>query len=315
MADLPTDRVTPGEPVFSSVGVDLFGPFYVKRGRAQVKRYGVVFTCMSTRAVHIEVADSQSTSSFINALRRFSARRGSVRLIRCDNGSNFVGAERELKAELENLDQKKVHEMMLKQNIEWRFNPPTASHFGGAWERQIRTIRKILGALLGQHAQHALDDDGLHTLICEVESILNSRPLTSVSTDPTDFDPITPNHLLLFRGGHTPPGVFTADDVYTKRWRKIQYLADSFWKRWRSQYLPLLQTRQKWNVRQKNVGPGDVVLMVDEALPRGQWPLAKVEEVVKDHMGLVRQVVVRRGTALLRRPVAKLVRILPGTLE
>ena len=117
MADLPADRVTPDEPVFSSVGVDLFGPFYVKRGRAQVKRYGVVLTCMATSAIHIEVADSQSTDSFINPLRRFSARRGPVKLIRCDNGTNFVGAERELKAELENLKQKQVHETMLKHNI------------------------------------------------------------------------------------------------------------------------------------------------------------------------------------------------------
>ena len=312
MADLPADRVTPDQPVFSSVGVDLFGPFYVKRGRAEVKRYGVIFTCMATRAVHIEVADSQSTDSFINALRRFSARRGPVRLIRCDNGTNFVGAEKELKAELERLKQTQVHEALLKHGIEWRFNPPTASHFGGAWERQIRTIRKILNSLL---TQQTLDDDGLHTLMCEVESILNSRPLTSVSTDSRDCEPLTPNHLLLFRGGHTAPGVFTGDDVYTKRWRKIQYLTDSFWKRWRGQYLPLLQTRQKWNVRQKNLSPGDVVLMVDEALPRGQWPLAKVEEVVKDHKGLVRQAVVRRGTTLLRRPAVKLVRILEGTLE
>ena len=146
--------------------------------------------------------------------------------------------------------------------------------------------------------------------------MLNSRPLTSVSTDPRDCEPLTPNHLLLFRGGPVSPGVFTGDDVYTKRWRKIQYLADSFWRRWRNQYLPLLQTRQKWNDRKKNLNPGDVVLMVDEALPRGQWPLARVEEVVKDHKGLVRQVVVRRGVVvLLRRPISKLIKIVAGTAQ
>ena len=306
MADLPTDRVTSDQPVFSSVGIDLFGPFYTKRGRAQVKRYGVVFTCLATRALHIEVADSQSTDSFINALRRFTARRGPVKLIRCDNGTNFVGAERELRKELGNLNQTQIHESMLKCNIEWRFNPPCASHFGGVWERQIRSIRKVLNAML---TQHVLDDEGLRTLLCEVESVLNSRPLTTVSADYRDCEPLTPNHLLLFKGGHVSPGVFTEDDMHSKRWRKIQYLADSFWSRWRAEYLPLLQRKQKWNNIRQNLSTGDVVLIMDEALPRGQWPLAKVEEVTKDQKGLVRQVTVRRGTSLLRRPVSKLVRI------
>ena len=307
MADLPADRVTPDQPVFSRVGVDLFGPFHVRRGRAQVKRYGVVFTCLVSRAVHIEVADSQSSDSFINALRRFTARRGPVELIRCDNGTNFVGAEKELRKELENLNQRRIHETMLKHNIEWRFNPPCASHFGGAWERQIRSIRKVLNALL---TEHVLDDEGLHTLLCEVESVLNSRPLTAVSSDSRDSEPLTPNHLLLLRGGHLPPGVFTDDHEPTRRWRKIQCLAERFWIRWRREYLPLLQKRQKWNIRQKNLGPGDIVLMIDEALPRGQWPLAKVVDAVKDRRGLVRQVLVRRGTSVLRRPVCKLVRII-----
>ena len=98
MADLPPDRVTPGMPPFSFVGVDYFGLFTVKRGRCSVKRYGVLFTCLVLRAIHIEVnSHTLDTSSFINALRRFIARRGVVIEIRSDNATNFVGAEKELK--------------------------------------------------------------------------------------------------------------------------------------------------------------------------------------------------------------------------
>ena len=185
MSDLPTERVTSGEPPFTRVGTDYFGPFYTKNGRKQSKRYGVVFTCLATRAVHIEVADSLDTSSFIGALRRFQARRGQVKYIRSDNGTNFVGAERELRKEVENLNKSRIHESMLKKGITWVFNAPGASHHGGVWERQIRSIRRILGALL---KEQSLTDESLRTLMCEVEAVINSRPLTTVSSDPSDLE-------------------------------------------------------------------------------------------------------------------------------
>ena len=144
MSDLPPERVTPGEPPFSKVGVDCFGPFFVKDGRKQSKRYGVMFTCFTTRGDHIEIADSLDTSSFINALRRFQARRGQVRYIRSDNGTNFVGAEHELRQALAGLNSDRVHNFLLKRGVEWVFNAPGASSHGGVWERQIRTTRKVL---------------------------------------------------------------------------------------------------------------------------------------------------------------------------
>ena len=92
-ADLPLDRVTPHEPAFTNVGIDYFGPFAVKRGRGREKRYGCLFTCLTTRAVHAETAETMDTDSFINCLYRFMARRGEPRLLRSDNSSNFVGTE------------------------------------------------------------------------------------------------------------------------------------------------------------------------------------------------------------------------------
>lgn len=183
MADLPQERLLPDKPPFTNVGVDYFGPVEIKRGRSIVKRYGVLFTCLTIRAVHIEVAHSLDTDSCINALRCFVARRGQVSIMRSDNGTNFVGAERELREAIESWNQSKIHNAMLRKGIKWIFNPPAGSHHGRVWERQIRTVRKILNSTL---KLQTLDDEGLYTVLCEVENRINDRPLTKSSNDPND---------------------------------------------------------------------------------------------------------------------------------
>ena len=310
MFDLPSERVTPAEPPFTKVGVDYFGPLFVKCGRRQCKRYGVMFTCFTTRAVHIEIAETLDTSSFINAMRRFQARRGQVKYVRSDNGTNFVGAEHELRKALAELDCDRVHNFLLQRGVKWEFNSPGASGHGGIWERQIRTTRKVLNALL---REQLLSDEALCTLMCEVEAVINSRPLTPVSSDPEDLEPLTPSHLLLLRGGAAPGGVFDEADCYSRRrWRQVQYLADVFWKRWISEYLPQLQRRQKWVKVERNPSVGDLVLIVDLGLPRLQWPLGRVTEVFPDAKGQVRTVLVRTTRSVLKRPITKLVLVLEG---
>ena len=138
-------------------------------------RYGCVFTCLTSRAIHIEVAHTLDTSSFIEAFHKCICRRGKPILIRSDNGSNIVGAEKELREAIHKWNQQKIHESLRQKEVEWKFNPPYASHMGGVWERQIRTIRKIILALM---KQQALDDEGLATLMCQVEAIVNNRPIT-----------------------------------------------------------------------------------------------------------------------------------------
>ena len=170
MADLPPDRIIPDHPPFTFVGVDCFGPFMIKRGRAMAKRYGVLFTCLTMRAVHIEVAQSMKTDSVINSLRRFMARRGKPEEMRSDNGTNFKGGSRELIEAIKQWNHNKQDAFFLQKEIRWRFNPPHASHMSGAWERPIRTVRKVLSGLL---KEQVLDDEGLQTLLCEVESTIN----------------------------------------------------------------------------------------------------------------------------------------------
>ena len=307
MADLPADRVTPNKPPFSFVGVDCFGPFWVKRARSQVKRYGVLYTCLATRAIHLEVAQSMDTDSFLNSMRRFIARRGVPEVMRSDNGSNFVGGCKELREAISGWNKSQIHEFLLQRNVKWLFNPPSGSHFGGVWERCIRTVRKILVALM---KEQPLDDEGLTTLMCEVESIVNGRPITKSSDDPSDSEALTPSHLLLLRSGpRLPPGVFRKEDGYSRRrWRQVQYLADVFWRRWIREYLPQLQERQKWTYPSRNFAVDDIVLVVGDRVPRSSWPLGRITSVRKNSTDEhVRSVTVKTRTSQYDRPVDKIV--------
>ena len=147
--------------------------------------------------------------------------------IRSDNGTNFVGGEKELCVMIESWNQAATHQSLLHKGITWIINPPSASHHGGVWERLIRSTRKIIGGLV---KEQNLDDESLQTLMCEAESIIKGRPLTTVSNDPRDLEPLTPNHLLLLRQDTPlPPGIFEKNDTLSRRrWRQVQYSADVF---------------------------------------------------------------------------------------
>ena len=295
MAELPTDRFEQVPP-FTFSAVDYFGPFYIKEGRKEMKRYGVLFTCMASRAIHLEIATSLTTDSFLNAYHRFVCRRGPIQQLRSDQGTNFVGAKNELEAALHEMNHNKIQRELLKDNCDWfawKMNVPHASHMGGVWERQIKTVRSVLTGLLENHGNQ-LDDESLRTLMIEAEAIVNSRPLTTDDlTDPDSQDVLTPNHLLTMKSSIilAPPGNFQRADVYSKkRWRRVQQLADEFWQRWRKSYLQSLQTRQKWTTPMKNVEVGDIVILKDDSVPRNCWKLARVETTYPDADGYVQKV-------------------------
>ena len=319
-ADLPEKRTTEAPP-FTYCGSDCFGPFIIKEGRRELKRWGVIFTCFGCRAIHIETVISMNTDSFILALRRFIARRGPVRSIRSDNGGNYVGVEGELKQALKEMDREKIAGFLLKNScdwIEWEKNPPTASHMGGVWERQIRSVRNVLSSSLRTHAAR-LNDESLRTLLVEVEAIVNSRPLAVDTLTDQSIEPITPSHLLTMKSKvvFPPPGIFQKADVYCrKRWRAVQFLANEFWRRWRQEYLQIMQERKTENVAQRNIQINDIVLVVDDDLPRNKWPMARVVETFPSSDGLVRSVSVKiSGSNIpLKRPVVKLILLLEATV-
>ena len=197
MSNLPAERLDPGSP-FTNVGVDVFGPWTIstrrtRGGIAENKRWAVNFICMVTRAVHIEVLESLSSSSFVNALRRFTAVRGPVRLFRSDRGTNFIGACKELQIKS---DDHELTTYLEDQSSTWTFNPPHSSHMGGVWERMIGIARRILDALLLKTNTAHLSHEVLVTLMSEVMAIMNGRPLVPVSSDPDMPTVLTPAMLL-----------------------------------------------------------------------------------------------------------------------
>ena len=309
MANLPWTRTTVAPP-FTYCGADVFGPIKIKDGRKILKRYGVLFTCFSLRAVHVELMASLQTDSFIQALRRFVARRGMVREIRTDNGTNFVGTENEVREAFEEMDQEKIGDFLTEQGcdyITWKRNTPYASHMGGVWERQIRTVKSVITSLL-KSSPRRLDEESLRTFMTEAEGIVNSRPLTLENLHDPESTPLTPNQILTMKTkvAPPPPGVFQKEGIYArKRWRVVQHLANAFWSRWRKEYLQLLQQRQKWNEVKPNLQVGDVVLMKDDGAPRCNWPMARVIELHEGDDELVRSVTLYSKGSTYKRPIHK----------
>ncbi|XP_055922260.1 uncharacterized protein LOC129953275 [Eupeodes corollae] len=299
MATLPAARLAVFERPFTFVGIDYFGPISTIIGRRREKRWGVIFTCLTVRAVHIEVAHSLDTSSCIMCIRNFISRRGMPREIYTDNGTNFKATEKILCDEYKNINYSTVASKY--DGLRWKFNPPAAPHMGGAWERLVRSIKTILYSM----APRNFNDETLRCALWEVEFLINSRPLTFVSLESCDDEAITPNHLLL--GSTTGYKPICENDIdLRQRWHQTQVFADRFWQRWVKDYTPMLARRGKWFEKQPPLAPGDVVVIVDENLPRNSWPKGIIESVVTAKDGQVRRAMVKTQTGMLERPTSKI---------
>lgn len=303
--DLPQARLDPFHRPFSNCGVDYFGPMMVKVGRRREKRWGALFTCLTSRAVHIELVASLSTDSAIMALRRMAARRGWPRVMYSDNGTNFRGADQELRAAYEEWLPALKDEGLLHR-MEWRFIPPGAPNQGGVWERMVRSVKAALSATLREKAPA---EEVLQTLLTEAEFSINARPLTHVSVNPADPEALTPNHFLL-GSSIGLPSTGPCDEADRRVWRASMALADHFWRRWLREYLPTLVPRGEPQSDVRPLQVGDVVLVVDSTLPRNTWPMGRVERTHPGPDGGVRIVEVRTRTGVFRRPVSKLVVVL-----
>lgn len=200
--------------------------------------------------------------------------------LQSDQGTNVVGARKEFQELMKGIEQEHVKEL----GCSFILNPPASSHMGGVWERQIRTVRSILTSILDQSARR-LDSTSLRTFLYEVMAIVNSRPLTTEHlNDPLGPEPLTPNHILTMKSSiiAPPPGDFVKEDLYLqKRWKRVQFLSNEFWTRWRKECLLSLQERSKWSRDRRNAKVNDIVLLQDDGMPRNQWKLAKVVEIFR----------------------------------
>ncbi|XP_073769332.1 uncharacterized protein [Danio rerio] len=307
MADLPPARLRLHSPPFFSTGMDCFGPFLVKIGRRNEKRWGILFKCLTTRAVHIEVLTSLDTDSFLMSLRRFISRRGKPAEVLSDQGTNFKGGERELSDSFKDMHPS-LQTLLAEHQIKFIFNPPSAPHFGGSWEREIRSIKTALYATLNAQS---VTEEMLNTILIEIEGILNSKPLGYLSSDVADPDPVTPNLLLMGRLDPSLPQILYHDSaaLSRRRWRSCQVLADRFWSQFLKNYLPALQTREKWQTDTNPLQPDTVVLIVDPQLPRALWPIGRVIKVFPGADGRIRTAEVQVKDRSYIRPTSRLIRL------
>ncbi|XP_027846045.2 uncharacterized protein LOC114126329 [Aphis gossypii] len=311
MGDLPKHRVSPGR-AFLRCGVDFAGPFMVKtsirRNAPKVKSYVSVFICLATRAIHLELVSDLSTDAFIRALNRFFDRRGKSIVIYSDNATNFVGANRKLKEwyQLFHSDENKKRTMdtLSDLGIDWKFIP--SPHFGGLWEAGVKSMKSLLSKVLGESY---FTYEELLTIITRAEACLNSRPLTLMSSDPSDMSHLTPGHFLI---GDSLSAIPEVDETnvptsYLSRWRCVSQYSDILWRRWSKEYLSQLQERSKWaSERGVKLKEDSIVIMREENLPPMKWRLGRIINVIPGQDGVIRVADVKTANGTFRRAVRQL---------
>ncbi|XP_011858514.1 PREDICTED: uncharacterized protein LOC105556056 [Vollenhovia emeryi] len=307
MGNLPSARVREAMP-FANTGADFCGPFYVKekkyRNRGRVKVYVCVFVCMAIKAIHLEIVSDLTTDGFLAALRRFIARRGLPERVYSDNGTNFVGANRQLKElyVLLNSEEHKtrVNRFACEHRITWHFIPPAAPHFGGLWESSVKLFKHHFKRVVGESL---FTFEELNTFVIEVEGILNSRPITCLSSDPNDLLALTPAHYLIGKPLTTlPEGDLS--DVSANRlstWQHITKVRQDFWARWNLEYLNELQMRHKWAKDGPRLDVGTIVLVKDKNLPCGRWTMGRILELHPGKDGTTRAVTIKTATGEMKR--------------
>lgn len=304
MSDLPSIRTTPSR-AFVSVGVDMAGPFqlrtFLSRGTRHYKAYIALFVCTRTRAIHLELVSSLSAEAFIAAFHRFTARRGTPHKVLSDRGTNFTATSKFFK-ELQN--DPSVQQHLAAREIRWQFNPASCATWGGLWEAGVKSTKFHLTNIT---KDHVLTYEEMNTVLCRVEAVLNSRPLTALSTDTDDLQALTPAHFLVGSSLLSPPE--NCDDsklLPTQRWLLVQRMAQHFWKRWSSEYLTRLQQRPKWCTKKPVMKVGDLVLIKDENLPPLQWKMGRIKVIHPSKDGLARAATVQTQFTKLERPIIKL---------
>lgn len=311
MGNLPSIRVKPARP-FKHSGVDYAGPIVIKQSTARnsvtTKGYICLFVCMVTKAVHLEAVTSISTDAFMAAFRRFISRRGICTDIYSDCGTNFIGASKELQI-LYNRNRNSIPSDMLEllaaNGTIWHFITPASPNFGGLWKARIKSTKYHLKRLM---LNRILTFEELSTLLAQIESSLNSRPLCPISSDIADCNALTPAHFLIGEPTLCIPDedLLEVNINYLSRWKVVEKLKQHFWYRWTAEWLCRLQSRPKWLKRKTNAEIGDLVLLLDERCALGEWPLARVQEIHPGKDGCVRVVTLLIKGKQFKRPISKI---------
>ena len=286
---------------FCRTGINLFGPIYVKQRRARLKRWGVLFTCFTTRAIHLEVVEGLDTESFISSLQRFMNRRGRPDEIFSDSGTNIKGTVQEFKIEA-----RKFKGISADQSTTFNFNPTASPHMGGVWERGIKTVKGVIYIMI---KSTVLTEFELCAILTEIEAIVNNRTLTHVSDIPDDFEVLTPNHFFLGRFNTTGAACEDADGDKSgrRKWKQVFSITMQFWKRWLSEYFPTLQQRNKWQTNQTNIKNRALEIVKEGNLPQGKWSLSRITNVLAWEDDIMRVVRVKIAEGEWLQPTVKVI--------
>ncbi|XP_050072646.1 uncharacterized protein LOC126560733 [Anopheles maculipalpis] len=308
MGQLPAARVNVS-PAFTHTGVDLCGPFDVithTRSKRRVSVYVCLFVCFATKAIHLELVENLSTSAFISALLRFVSLRGKPDTIYSDNGRNFVGAARELsllrKAYNNRAFQDELVDLAAEKGVRFSFIPPRNPTFGGLCEANIKVAKRLLKSTARGALLNLIE---LQTLLYQISAILNSRPLTAIHSSPESVEALTPAHFLIARASFSIPATIQDDDTdgVKTRWKRVQKLTQQFWSRWQADYLSQLRCYAKWTRRTPNVQVGQIVLVGDDNLPVGRWPIGVITKAYIGADGIVRVADIRTSSGIYKRNV------------
>ncbi len=279
MGDLPEERITPSRP-FTHTGLDYAGALTIDNGpNDSRKAYVALFICFATKALHLELVSDLTKDACLAAIRRFTSRRGLPKVIYSDNATNFIGTRNEL-LKIQQLfapqdSYNEIDNYCADKGISCVTIPTRAPHFGGLWEAGVKSMKRLLRRQMGKMV---LNFEELTTVLAQIEQILNSRPLTPLSTDPNDPQVLTPGHFLVgFPLTALPDSI--DDDCAREclqRWRLIQHLVRRFWRRWTKEYLLTNQIRTKWQQKRVNLAVDDLVHVTEDNIPILQWPLGRV---------------------------------------
>jgi len=318
MGQLPAYRLKPA-PAWSYTSLDLFGPFDIKgeaNKRSRSKGWGVIFTCMLSRAVHLDLSTSQDTESFLLVLRRFISIRGSPVKLRSDPGSQLEAADKEMQQAMSNLSGKLLAEFSVVNHIDWDFGPSDGPWHNGCTESLIKSVKKSLKIVVGEQV---LSFSEMQTALFEVASLVNERPIGRHPTVADDGVYLSPNDLLLARSSNKiPAGPFNLTTNKYIRHRFVQKITDAFWRKWTEEFFPSLIVQQKWHTRYRNVKVGDVVLIQETGMIKGKWRMGKVNKAdPSPRDGFVRKVNIQyknpgaKSFTTINRPVQRIVVIVP----
>nr|XP_013190109.1 unnamed protein product [Amyelois transitella] len=303
MGNLPQQRLLPGGYPFQCTGVDYAGPIMAAsrqgRGCKLIKVYIAIFVCFTTKAIHLELVSDLTSNKYLIALFRFISRRGKPDDIYSDNGTSFVWACNELSKFLKtNCDS--LSEQLANDGIKFHFIPAYSPYYGGLWEAGVKSTKFHLRRVLGNCN---LTFEELNTTLVQIEAILNSRPLTPLSSDPADCTPLTPGHFLIGRPltslpRHDIKDHFTAS---LSRFQRIEQLRQHFWARWSKEFVSELQHRTKWQKGNDTLKLGALVVVKEDHLPPLKWRLGRVIAVHPGSDRIVRVADITTSVGVIRR--------------